>query len=318
MRIGLATMLALTAAFAAGAQAPRSQRPGDIALAADSAAQRSLKWTLPDGPGSGPYPAIKTIDPAFPDHVIYRPRDLAAVDRPLGVLLWGNGGCRGDGAGARLLLEEIASHGFLVVAPGAILTGPERPMPPKDPDLGHTTTADVLAGLDLATQANAEAAAYRGKLDLARVAVAGTSCGGLQALQAAADPRIKAVIALHTGFFNDDRAPNTGIPTSKEQLKALHTPVLYIVGGPRDIAYENAMDDFARISHVPAFLADHAVGHLGTFNQPNGGSEARVMLQWLNWQLHDDPAGKATFAGADCALCKDATWVLKRKNAGKP
>ncbi|QJU60724.1 hypothetical protein HL653_15980 [Sphingomonas sp. AP4-R1] len=273
---------------------------------------------MPDGPGTGPYPAIKAVDPAFPDHVVYRPRDVAAVGRPLGVLLWANGGCRGDGASARLLLEEIASHGFLVVAPGAMLTGPEQPMPAKDPDLGHTTTADVLAGLDLATKANAGAAPYAGKLDLARVAVAGTSCGGLQALQVAADPRIKAVVAFHTGFFNDDRAPNTGMATSKDQLKALHTPVLYILGGPRDIAWENGMDDFERIAHVPVFLADHPVGHLGTFNQANGGSEAQVALHWLQWQLYGSQQAAAAFVGKECGLCKDSGWLLERKNVGKP
>lgn len=286
--------------------------PGDIALREDSAKQRPLKWSLPDNPGSGPYAAIKAVDPAFPDHVIYRPKSLASVKRKLPVLLWGNGGCRGDGASARLFLEEMASHGFLVIAPGKILSGPGTPMPADDKDMGKSSKADVLAGLDLAEKAN-EAGVYKGRIDLARVAVAGTSCGGLQALQTAADKRIKAVIGLHTGFFNDDRAPNTGEATSKEQLKALHTPVLYILGGPRDIAYENGMDDLMRIDHVPVVVASHPVGHLGTFNQTNGGSEAQVSLNWLNWQLYGDGKAGAQFIGKDCGLCRDKEWVLERK-----
>lgn len=315
MRIKSAIMLGLAAAaLTSTSEAQRTPLPGDIALKEDSAAQRALKWTMPDNPGSGAYPALRAIDPAFPDHVVYRPRDLAAVRRPMAVLLWGNGGCRADGASARLFLEEIASHGYLVIAPGAMLTGPEIKMPDKDPDFGKSTVADVLAGLDLATKANAAATPYRGKLDLARVAVAGTSCGGLQALQAAADPRIKAVIGLHTGFFNDDRAPNTGLATSKDQLKALHTPVLYILGGPRDIAYENGMDDFGRITHVPVFVADHAVGHLGTFNTPRGGSEAAIALNWLQWQLYGEPAAKGMFSGKECGLCRSREWVLKRRD----
>jgi dienelactone hydrolase len=318
MMIGSAVALALIAAsLGMAVQAQRAPLPGDIALKEDSAAQRSLKWTMPDGPGTGPFPAIKAVDPAFPDHVIYRPRDIASVARPLPVLLWGNGGCRADGAGARLLLEEIASHGYFVIAPGAILTGPEIPMPATDPDTGKSSVADVLAGLDLATKSNTSASPYRGKLDLKHVAVAGTSCGGLQALQAAADPRIKAVIGFHTGFFNDDRAPNTGAATSKDQLRAIHLPILYILGGPRDIAYVNGMDDFDKIDHVPVFVADHAVGHLGTFNQANGGSEAVVALGWLQWQLYGDAKGKAMFTGEDCTLCKDGSWTLKRKNIGK-
>jgi dienelactone hydrolase len=186
-------------------------------------------------------------------------------------------------------------------------------MPATDPDTGKSTVTDVLAGLDLATKANAGSSSYRGKLDLKRVAVAGTSCGGLQALQAAADPRIKAVVGLHTGFFDDDRAPQTGSQTSKSQLRDVHLPILYILGGPRDIAYANGMDDFERINHVPVFVADHAVGHLGTFNQANGGSEATVALGWLQWQLNGDAKGEAMFAGKDCGLCKDSNWVLRSK-----
>lgn len=291
---------------------PKAPLPGDVALKEDAAKQRPLKWSMPDNPGSGPYAAIKAVDPAFPDHVIYRPAHMAAVKRPLPILLWGNGGCRGDGASARLFLEEIASHGFLVIAPGRILSGPGTLMPADDKTMGKSSKADVLAGLDLAEKANG-AGAYKGRLDLDHVAVAGTSCGGLQALQAGADKRIKAVIGLHTGFFNDDRAPNTGEATSKDQLKALHTPVLYILGGPRDIAYENGMDDLARIDHVPVVVASHAVGHLGTFNQTNGGSEARVTLDWLNWQLFGDGKAGAAFTGKDCSLCRDKAWVLDRK-----
>ena len=57
---------------------------------------------IPDTPGSGPYPALMEIDPALPDHVVYRPADLAAVGAgKLGVFVWGNGACADDGAIAR-------------------------------------------------------------------------------------------------------------------------------------------------------------------------------------------------------------------------
>src|SRR4051812_13455958 len=79
--------------------------------AADPAArQQAASDVLPDTPGTGPYPAIKEVDPSLPDHVVYRPRDLAALGgRKLGILVWGNGGCRDDGASARQHLAEIAS-----------------------------------------------------------------------------------------------------------------------------------------------------------------------------------------------------------------
>jgi hypothetical protein len=50
--------------------------------------------------------------------------------------------------------------------------------------------------------------------------------------------------------------------------------LIYIVGGPQDIAYANGMDDFKRIAHVPVAVANLPVGHGGTFNEPNGGAAA--------------------------------------------
>ncbi|HEY5409539.1 MAG TPA: hypothetical protein VIJ94_02320, partial [Caulobacteraceae bacterium] len=83
---------------------------------------------LPDTPGTGRFPAMKSADPAFPGHVVYRPADIGKLGgRKLPIVLWGNGGCTDDGAAERLFLAEIASHGYLVLAPGAILSGPGSP-----------------------------------------------------------------------------------------------------------------------------------------------------------------------------------------------
>jgi hypothetical protein len=136
----------------------------------------------------------------------------------------------------------------------------------------------------------------------------------LQALQAAADPRVHAVIINNSGVFADGSNPIRGMAVDKTLLKALHTPVLYILGGPRDIAYPNGMDDFARIDHVPVMVANLQVGHLGTFAQPNGGAVAQVSVHWLDWQLAGDKAAAHWFVGPDCRLCTDPAWTIDRKN----
>ena len=51
-------------------------------------------------------------------------------------------------------------------------------------------------------------------------------------------------------------------------LADLHSPTLYILGGPTDIAYANGMDDFARIAHVPVAVANINTGHGGTYWEP--------------------------------------------------
>jgi dienelactone hydrolase len=303
----------------AGAASGQTTSPGpispDAALRQDAAAQLPLRYSMPDTPGTGPYPSMRGIDPAFPGHVIYRPRDLSAVARPLPVLLFGNGGCSADGAAARGFLGEIASHGYLVIAPGSQISGPGMTPPPPGASAGHTTVADVTAGMDQAFAAN-EQGPYRQRIDTARIAVAGWSCGGLQALQIAADPRIRAVIGLHTGIFSDTRNPDTGQPIDKSQLLRLHTPVLYVLGGERDIAYLNGRDDVDRIEHVPVMMASHLIGHLGTFMQPNGGEEAQIAVDWLDWQLYGDARAQKRFVGPDCGLCLEPSWTVIRKHIG--
>ncbi|GGB23295.1 hypothetical protein GCM10011380_11260 [Sphingomonas metalli] len=282
---------------------------------------------VPDTAGSGPYPAIKAEDPAFPGHTVYRPRDIAALKgRKLPVLLWGNGGCSNDGASARLFLSEIASHGYLVVAAGTIRSGPGipyRPEPQVAPPPGKvipqikTQAQEVAQGLDLAIRAGRDRRhPLYGHVDAARVAVSGHSCGGLQALQVAGDPRIRTVIVQNSGIFADGTNPIAGMTVDKSLLKTLHTPILYILGGPQDVAHPNGTDDFARIDTVPAVLVDLPVGHGGTFMQPNGGRAAQITLAWLDWQLGGDRRAAAMFTGADCGLCRQEGVRIERKRLG--
>ncbi|MDB5719515.1 MAG: hypothetical protein JWP15_133 [Alphaproteobacteria bacterium] len=312
--VGYAAMLCLAAS--APAQIPPPS-------AAETAA-RAAYDALPVTQGSGPYPAIKTVVPGLAEHVVYRPRDLARFGRrKLGVLLWGNGGCRDDGASARFHLTEIASHGFLVIAPGRILSGPGAPPPVPEPrgvgaagspPAPKTSTADVLAGLDWALAENRRAASpYYGRIDPSAVAVSGHSCGGLQAIEAGADPRIHAVIIHNSGIFADGSNPIRGITVDKSMLRRLHTPILYVLGGPGDVAWPNGSDDVARIDHVPVVLAFAPVGHGGTFREPNGGKAAAIAVDWLDWQLRGDRRASKTFLGKTCGLCGDPVWKIQRK-----
>jgi hypothetical protein len=147
----------------------------------------------------------------------------------------------------------------------------------------------------------------------AQIAYSGWSCGGLQALQVAKDPRVKMLVIHNSGVLNDGPSTIPGMDVGKEVLQTLHTPVIYILGGPTDIAYPNGTDDFKRVAHVPIAMASLPVGHGGTFNEPNGGAAASVAVSWLDWQLRGDAGSARLFVGEDCGLCHDTRWSLQRK-----
>ena len=281
---------------------------------------------IPDTPGSGPYPALMDVDPALPDHVVYRPADLSRVgEDKLGVFVWGNGACADDGASARLHLSEIASHGYLVIAPGKWRNGPnakEGPAPPRvpGPDGGMsappTTAADLTEALDWALAEDArEGSRYAGLIDEGAVAAGGFSCGGVQALTIAGDPRLKTVVVQNSGLFGEGAPRIPGMDVPKSALRALHTPVIYVQGGPTDIAYANGRDDFARIDHVPAVMVDLVgKGHGGTYFETNGGKAARIVVDWLEWQLRGDAEAAKSFLGEDCRLCTDPEVAIEARN----
>src|SRR5262245_27538643 len=276
------TLAALVAPLIVATAAGQQPSAPDPAAAERQAALNKL----PDSPGTGRFPARKEQVVSLPDHVVYRPADLAALGATkLGVVAWGNGGCSNDGASSRFHLLEIASHGYLVIASGRSLSGPgappaeaRTPAPAGQPAPPRTAATDLVDAIDWALAENARAGSeYFGRIDASQVALSGWSCGGLQALRVAADPRVRTVVMHNTGVLNG--GPNTTIPgmdVTKDALANFHTPVIYIMGGPTDIAYANGMDDFARIAHVPVAIANLPVGHGGTFQEPNGGDAASV------------------------------------------
>ena len=312
--------------FSALATAVPAQQPAASDQDAFKKAQAEFN-KVPNTPGDGPYPAIIETDPTLPDHVIYRPADLSPfVGSKLPILIWGNGACVDDGTAHRLHLAEIASYGYLVVAVGKWRSGPGATAPAAPPLTNTaggfpppaTTAKDVLAGLDWAIAQNGrQGSKYRGKIATHEVAVAGHSCGGLQAIEIAADPRIKTVMINNSGIFKGGKSPIPGISADKSLLDRFHTPVIYILGGPTDIAYENGTDDFARLKG-PAVMVNLPVGHGGTFSQPMGGAVAHVAVDWLEWQLKGDKTAARTFLGENCRLCTGTRWTIERTGFGRP
>jgi hypothetical protein len=275
---------------------------------------------MPDTPGTGKFPALKEADPSLPGQVVYRPANLAALGgTKLGVYAFGNGSCTDDAAHTRLHLLEVASHGYLVIVPGSIYSGPgaiARPadLPPAGPNAVLTSPAQLGEAITWALAENARVGSpYYGLIDPAAIAVSGFSCGGLQALLNAGDPRVRTVVMMNSGLFPEGATTMAGMTADKSLLQTLNTPILYVLGGETDIAYTAGMDDFSRIDHVPAAAANIDRGHGGTYWDENGGAAAQVVVQWLNWQLRGDASARSMFVGDGCGLCSDPAWKLQTK-----
>jgi hypothetical protein len=287
---------------------------GDIRLVKANAPRQPA----PETHGGGPYPALLEIDPNLPNYVVYRPENLDALGhKKLGIIIWGNGGCTDDAAMARHHLIEIASHGYLAIASGKMLSGPQAGPNPAVPTYLATTKEVMKKALDWTMAENGrKGGRYYQRLDPSAVAISGTSCGGILSIMLAPDPRVKAIILHNSGLF-PNRANRPELATNPAMLDAFHTPVLYVLGNRTDIAWSVATDDFVKINKVPVMFASlKARGHGGTFEELNGGAAAKIALDWLEWQLHGDKQAAKTFIGKDCRLCVDPAWTVQRKGFG--
>jgi len=166
-----------------------------LAHVAEAQGAESLSGT------SGRYAAVMEMDASLVDHTIYRPADLSKVQGKLPIVSFGNGGCVNIGSAFKTLLGEIASHGYLAIATGPI--GPEGGKP-----FEQSKTESLVKAIDWAIAENArKGSPYYGRIDTTKIAVAGQSCGGLQAIAVGADPRVTTVLVLNSGIIRG------GIPT---------------------------------------------------------------------------------------------------------
>ena len=275
-------------------------------------AMAQLKSRVIEDGGTGPYKAIMTEVEGLEAHTVFCPQDLSKfnAENPLPVLVWGNGACANSPFEHAKFLSEIASYGYIVMATGYIPMTDEWYRGPM------SKSEQQIESIDWVYAQNADPKSpYYQKIDVKHLCLSGMSCGGLQTLQNCADKRVSALMICNSGLFNQQNANQAvgGMPMPpKEKLNEIHTPIIYILGGESDIAYQNGMDDFHRISHVPAFAANLPVGHGGTYSQPHGGEFAIVARAWLDWQLKNDAEAAKQFTGETPTLAKREGWTLER------
>jgi len=168
----------------------------------DTASSQSKELIVEEG-GTGRYKSIMKEEASLPAHTVFVPQDLSVFNatNPLPVLVWGNGACTDSPWEHFKFLNEIASHGFIVLATGYI------PMEEEPYNGPMSTTQQQIESIDWAFAQNADPQSpYYQKIDTKNICVAGMSCGGLQTLFNCADPRITLLMICNSGLFNQQNA----------------------------------------------------------------------------------------------------------------
>ena len=273
-------------------------------------APETVQSKIVEDGGTGPYKAIMFEAPDFEAHTVFAPQDLSEFGRKkqLPVVVWGNGACTNSPWEHYKFLNEIASHGFLVIATGHI---PMEEVPYHGP---RSTSEQQIQSVEWAIAQNADKESpFYGRIDTEAIAAAGMSCGGLQTLDNSADPRFKTLMIMNSGLFVNPMGAMPGMPMpEKEKLQNIKVPVIYILGGEEDIAYGNGMDDFFRLKSVPAVAANYPVGHGGTYREPHGGEFTVPALAWLQWQLQGNEEAAKMFTGFPCGLALREGWTVEK------
>ncbi|MBE1495785.1 dienelactone hydrolase [Amycolatopsis lexingtonensis] len=256
-------------------------------------------------------PAARTGDYAA-EYTVYRPADPDRVPGRLPVVVFGNGACRHTSNDELLTLETLlAAHGFVVVAVGGF----------DEPALTENGSPQPKVITDALTWAEREndrrGSALRNKLDTHRMGVTGHSCGGIEALVAGADPRVKSVLSLDSGFFADGT-----LGYGRENLGKLHTPVLFADGGPADVAYANSGANYDLVTVPAVRVTNPAAGHTGfVYGQRDGNPDpaireeaVRVLVNWFDFTLNGNRTARGYFLGVGCGLCATPGWTVTAKN----
>jgi hypothetical protein len=307
---GVALVLAGSACSADGTDASSSGAgSGGSSTTAATAAAGTSTTTAPPLAAERELPTTKEQAPNLAGYNIYRPVDLDVTGAPLPVIVWANGGCLRYDAAWSFLLDSWAKAGFVVVA----ITAPADGADPRT--AGMTTAAEQAAAIDWAVAQNAAPGSpFEGHLDLDRVVAAGNSCGGVTALNLAAqDDRVASVFVL---------SGSSALPGSPEEAAAaimgeIDVPVGYVIGGPEDISTTFATRDHELLPDgVPGYLARRA-----SATHPEVSTDAAILVEvaeistnWIDFSLTGNPALEATIVDDPCSTCPPGTWTVESKN----
>jgi hypothetical protein len=267
------------------------------------------------------YDVVREAAPGLPGWTVYRPANLTSgIKGRLPVMIWSNGACTETNDGVFYFLEQVAAHGFVVVAfgkPDAHVGGN-----------GIAEAARMKSAIDWATAPPGRGGpAYFNQLDASKIATAGFSCGGVDAeYTAVTDKRVKTSVIMCSGFQPDGKCGMSGpLACSRGLIGSLYGPIIFIPGSPKDaadptkandIAYPNAIANYDLVSTVPTALAYRDLtthgGYFGTASTSIQLQAVQTVVDWLDGILNGNEAALQWVIGPD-GLAKISGWHVQSK-----
>lgn len=295
----LTVLLACVSVFATQAM--------ELPAAADTMISTNVtKQNVIEKGGTGTYRSIVVTDKGLNGYTIYRPRDVqwaAKHEGRLPLLIWANGACGDDNSGYQNMLNELASHGYVVIALGLQRAND------NDPTGGATSEKQMIEALNwMVKQVSSRTSDYYRAVDCNNVALSGHSCGGAEAIANCGNSRVKTLLIMNAGMGGMSMGG-----ASPSSLNSLHCPIIYLTGGPDDVAYSNAQTDFNNIKKVGVVWADLSnAGHGGTYWHQHGGDFERIALKWMDWHLKGKEQNAPTFLTPDYK--EFPGWNIQNRN----
>jgi hypothetical protein len=237
------------------------------------------------GPQAGAAPSGGTA----PRFTMFRPKDMAQGGLCHPVITWGNG-TNVTPAIYKVLLNNLASHGFVVIGSNSTNVAQGNPAP-------------MLVGVTWVIEQNdTPSSALYHRIDTTHIGATGHSQGAMATTQVSADSHITTSVPIE----------------GASAQKNLHGPAMFFCGGQDTlVGCSGAQSAINAVTTLPAMFAEYLSADHGSWMTFSGSKPSPVetaVTAWMRVHLMGDPGLRSWFYGASCKLCTDSAWQVTQKN----